>query len=621
MNKEFKKVWGDCLAQIHELTYTKMCGARIVRGDVASKGTKFKPTDIIDCEVTEFVPGKCTQPCDPKRTGVAKSGRTILKREVVQANNKYGVECPRKSYPTDCNAILCPVHCKHSSWSAFGKCTKECEGGTKMRTRRIVREPLNGGKWCEDLADSEPCNTMSCDRNCRLHKWSRYTMCSQACDGGFREKFRKIRIPTRGRGFCYKKMSRTRYAKHRCNKHRCMGDEKCIGKVDVVLAVDGSGSLRATGFAMLQNFTGELAKKFVGKKYKRKAMKVGVVQFGQGEIEADGTVSPAKIMQPLTHKMKLVGAAIKKMKWEMGFTNMAQAFTMSENLFRDGGRKDAQSQVVIITDGKPSFKFMTQKAVNDLRDANVHVNIVAVHPHKSSKEVKQMAKWASNPPESHMIHIPGLHQLIANGAAYVTKTLVQFCPRAYSPKMEKKKNKRKGYKLVVEKRDCLAWWWRVHKHCPGRRCRSLSDCGAAARKIGAKYFVFYGYRGRVAYCYAHKKNDGKCRFKKRAWMRRKGWTRSVFSVYGLEGLKGADKAKSSMLLNVDGTTEDADKAEEEARPDETDAKVTSLIEEEDKSEVENTDDLEGAIEEDDEDEDDDEDDKDDDDDEDDDKDF
>merc|ERR1712159_753472 len=156
---------------------------------------------------------------------------------------------------------------------------------------------------------------------------------------------------------------------------------------------------------MLQNFTGELVKRFKARKYKRRAMKVGLIQFGNGEIENDGTVSKAKILTPLTFKLKKVRQAAKKMKWEMGFTNMAQAFTMAENLFRDGGRKNAQSQIVVVTDGKPSFKFMTQKAVNDLRDANVHVNIVAVHPHRGSKEVAQMKKWASNPPESHMIHI------------------------------------------------------------------------------------------------------------------------------------------------------------------------------------------------------------------------
>ena len=51
----------------------------------------------------------------------------------------------------------------------------------------------------------------------------------------------------------------------------------------------------------------------------------------------------AKIIQPLTFKLGKVQKSIKKMGWEMGFTNMAQAFTMSENLFRDGGRQKSNS--------------------------------------------------------------------------------------------------------------------------------------------------------------------------------------------------------------------------------------------------------------------------------------
>jgi len=178
-----------------------------------------------------------------------------------------------------------------------------------------------------------------------------------------------------------------------------------------VIAIDGSGSLRSTGFEMLKNFTGMLVGKFTGKKWRRKLMKVGVVQFGQGEIEDDGSVSKAKIIQPLTFDMKKVAKSIKGLKWEMGFTNMAQAFTMSTNLFRDGGRAKSKSQIILVTDGKPSFKFMTAKAVDDLRDAGVHVNIVAVHDHKGSKDVKLMSQYASVPYESHMIHIPGLKRL------------------------------------------------------------------------------------------------------------------------------------------------------------------------------------------------------------------
>ena len=35
------------------------------------------------------------------------------------------------------------------------------------------------------LLSQVPCNTMSCDRNCKLHRWTKFTMCSQACDGGY----------------------------------------------------------------------------------------------------------------------------------------------------------------------------------------------------------------------------------------------------------------------------------------------------------------------------------------------------------------------------------------------------------------------------------------------------
>jgi len=563
VEKEFKKVWGECNSQLDELVYTKMCGARIVRSDVAEKGTKFKGTDIGDCEVSEFVPGKCSQPCDPKRSGKAKSGKTILTREIISKNNTYGTACPQLQYDTTCNAFLCPVDCKHSAWSAYGKCTKECEGGTKMRTRRITRQPLNGGKWCEDVVDSTSCNTMSCDRNCKLHKWTKYTMCSQACDGGFKEKFRKIRIPTRGRGYCYKKSSRARYAKKGCNKQKCMGDEVCIGKVDMVLALDGSGSLRKVGWGMIQNFTSELVAKFKAKKYKRKAMKVGIIQFGNGAIETDKktkttSVRNAIMVQPLTFKLKGLPATIKKLKWQGGFTNMAQAFTLSENLFREGGRKRAQSQVVVISDGKPSFKYQTEKAANDLKDANVHVNMVIIHPHIKSKEVKFMQKLASTPYETHTIWIEGMKGLTQAVQINVMKTLVNFCPRAQSPKLMKLMQKKRGFKLVVERRDCLDWWWRLHRYCPTpNRCRGRRECSAAARKVGAKYFVIYTSRwwGRMSWCYAHRKNDGKCRWQGSWWWRgRKGWIRSIFNVYALEGEMGANAAKSSLFTQVEEKT-------------------------------------------------------------------
>jgi len=473
-------------------------------------------------------------------------------------------------------------------FSSYSKCTKDCEGGTKARTRQITEEPYNGGKGCPALVDSVACNTGSCDRNCRLHEWTKPTLCSQACDGGFEEKFRKIRMPTRGRGVCETKMSRERYEKSSCNSHDCVGDEVCIAKLDVVIALDGSGSLVETGFEMLKNFTGELAMKFVGKRYKREMMQVGVVQFGQGEILTDdkgvSTVSPAKLVLGMTDDMPKVAAEIKKLKWEKGFTNMAQAFTASEALFEDRGRKDAQSVIIVITDGKPSFKYQTQKAVNDLRDAGVHVNFVTVHPAAESSEVKQMMAWASHPAESHMIHIPGMKALQKSAKMYATKSLVQFCPRALSPSTEIEEEKEQGFELVVEARDCLDWWVRVHKNCPNGRCAGLDDCAAAAREMGIKYFVFYPFKTR-AYCYANKANDGKCNFEKRPWMRKKGWTNSVFSVYRLKGELGGGDAAATMLVNTETGKETDEELPEAKRPSEDSPEVLKQITEQEDSKI------------------------------------
>merc|ERR1719160_1336001 len=145
--------------------------------------------------------------------------------------------------------MKCPVDCKMTRWSAFGKCTKECEGGTQSRTRNVARKPKNGGASCLPPTETQPCNTGSCDRDCKLKRWTKWSPCSQACsaDGksfGFRETFRHVKIPTRGKGKCPKKESKRRYREVKCNKRLCRGDEKCISRMDLIVAIDSSGSLK-----------------------------------------------------------------------------------------------------------------------------------------------------------------------------------------------------------------------------------------------------------------------------------------------------------------------------------------------------------------------------------------
>ena len=61
-------------------------------------------------------------------------------------------------------------------------------------------------------------------------------------------------IPIRGNGKCPKRTSKIRYGAKKCNTHDCTGDEICIAKQDLVLALDGSGSLRESGWKIPKDF-------------------------------------------------------------------------------------------------------------------------------------------------------------------------------------------------------------------------------------------------------------------------------------------------------------------------------------------------------------------------------
>merc|ERR1719276_27942 len=112
-----------------------------------------------------------------------------------------------------------------------------------------------------------------------------WSPCSMACNGGNQNRFRHVEIPIRGEGKCPKDKSRARLQGQQCNTHSCVGDEICVAKQDLIIAVDGSGSIKADGFKLVRNFTGELLKRYEVTYYGQMAMQIGLVIFGNGAIE------------------------------------------------------------------------------------------------------------------------------------------------------------------------------------------------------------------------------------------------------------------------------------------------------------------------------------------------
>ena len=99
-------------------------------------------------------------------------------------------------------------------------------------------------------------------------------------------------------------------------------------------------------------------------------MKIGVVQFGNGEITCHGIISH-------TSDIASAKAAIEGMEYKKGFTNMAQALTLAERIALLSGCRAVQQAVMMITDGKPSFLFQTQEKMQ-MKDTHTKLFLAPV---------------------------------------------------------------------------------------------------------------------------------------------------------------------------------------------------------------------------------------------------
>jgi len=498
LEKEYKHGMKLCRKKIEWIMFQDICAFLKVRAKVMKYSKVSPPEKIVDCGLSAWVPGECSVPCDDKcpdkRDPYKCGGIQTLTRTIVVMNNAFGYSCALLARKRKCNQVKCPVDCRQSRWSSWSKCTKDCEGGSRSRTRSILVQPKNGGMACNTAAESQPCNTGSCDRNCRLRKWTKWSPCSVACAGGFSERWRRVIIPIRGNGRCPKPKSRIRYGLKKCNTHKCKGDEVCIAKQDLILSIDSSGSLREEGFKILRTFAYVLVDKYKGEYYGYTDMQIGIVQFGNGEILKDGTVAGAKDILPLTSDIAKVKKAVQGLAHMKGFTNMAQAFTVAQKLLLLGGRKAAQSAVMTLTDGKPSFVFQTNEQVLQLKDKHTKLFFVPVTEFRG-KELRLMRKWASRPWRTNLVRVPGLDALSADPVIFAQKCLVMFCPEAMSPSDMLVEESVEGFMLVRENGLC-------GKRGPllSRKVTGAEECAALA--MGAKLSAFsLGIRYARGRCY------------------------------------------------------------------------------------------------------------------------
>lgn len=295
------------------------------------------------------------------------------------------------------------------------------------------------------------------------------------------------------------------------------------------------------GFDTLKAFAANLVSKYRGEYFGSDAVHIGVILFGNGMIMPDGqSISPAINVQPLTSDMELVKEAVEAVPFKKGFTNMAQAFSLADVMYTHKSRSAAQSALMVITDGRPSFVFQTNDLVRQLDDKNVQRFFVVVNE-GAGDQLEQVKKWASDPWETNLLHVPGLEPLQADQEVWSQKALTTFCPLAFSPAQQSQTESLEGFMHVYsggfcgERGDLLQ-----------EEVEDASACAALAQGAGASAFLL-GKSFRRGYCYASLLEVTETLYNE--WLENRihpscapGWiTSTIFDFYALMPVPGEER--------------------------------------------------------------------------------
>jgi uncharacterized protein YegL len=349
-----------------------MCGIKTIRQEIYIMAGE-KPF-IQDCEVGEWQPGDCTVSC--------AGGERYLTREIVAEASGGGAQGPPLQMRVACNHQPCPIDCEMSDWSGFSGCSKDCGGGIMMRSRVEEKSPEYGGEGCPEADEAVECNTDACDADCMLQLWSDWSTCSSACGGGVRARTKAVwpGYEARGMGACAEADDPSRLSTEPCNEDACPESLECTSKVDLILVVDSSGSLRSEGksleHAVLSEITGRLD--LAGD------ARVGVIEFGTDSV----------VSAPL-------GAAVPTLPEEVDVgekTKLPAALELALNQLTSNGREDAASIVAVLTDGGANSREDTAFVAAKVKEVARLVFIAT-----SDRDHESLSAWASVPAQQNLL--------------------------------------------------------------------------------------------------------------------------------------------------------------------------------------------------------------------------
>jgi hypothetical protein len=412
---------------------TELCALKKIRGELYKMKGGGHSAFFQDCEVSKWDPEECSKEC---ATGEQKLTRKIL------THPDGGAKCLPLEAMRSCNQQPCPVDCRLKIWSGWSKCSAECGGGVQQRLREVKRAMAHGGKPCGAVSETKACNAQACEKDCELGSWTKWSACSKDCDGGTKKRQKFIKVEPLGAGECADEWSVKRLQYKKCNMVRCkVPDEAkplaCNRSLDVLLMLDGSGSLGKEGWAEEI----EAAQMFVDAFTDSGKGNMAVILFSGprtwGGVEKctgpnSGDVDPEKcgikMVTHFTEDMKKVKNLITGLEWPQGSTLTSLAL-MTAKAELSLGRKDSQAVVVVITDGRPLSFRNTGLASKVLRKS---ARLVWV-PVTKFAPLKKIKSWATRRWQENVILVKEKEDL--GKAETVTHIIADICPKEF-PKLE-----------------------------------------------------------------------------------------------------------------------------------------------------------------------------------------
>jgi len=408
---------------------TEMCALKKIRGELYKMKGGGHSAFFQDCEVAKWDPEECTKKC--------AGGEQKLTRAVLTHPNG-GTKCLPLGAMRGCNHQPCPVNCRLATWSGWSKCSAECGGGVTQRLREVKQAMKYGGHPCGSTSETKACNNQACEKECDLSPWTKWSGCSKDCDGGTKKRMKFVSHPAEGAGKCAGKWSPDRLQFKPCNMKRCgllegKATMTCNRTLDVVLLIDGSGSLGKKGWAaeikaaqmFVDAFSGTGANANMAViLYSGPRTWGGVWKcFARNTKKVDREkICGIKTITHFTKDLKKVKTLITGLTWPRGstLTSLALLTAKAELAL---GRKNAHSNVIVFTDGRPlSYRKTTMAAASLRKSARlVWVPVTKYAP------LAMIKRWATRRWQENVVKVKSFKAL--EKPAVITRIVANICPK------------------------------------------------------------------------------------------------------------------------------------------------------------------------------------------------